>query len=684
MELGVSPEECSFEAYVKALRKRSLENLVIKGKRYPPIWLEDSQCLACLNCGYKFSWTVRRHHCRACGKIFCGSCVSKELILPKGIEIYPQEPKDTRYSFFKSANKPAKKVCDKCFSQIMILTSYEKLILPFSYLTLKDWDFVKLVCKPWHLAICILRAKFSEIPLIPPNCQQSDLQKRMLRINKEYITGHAHYTLKLLMLDGSYMEAPKTISCFQLACEQYPCPSAISIHEILQYKAPPITEEFTNLISKIILTLSLKEIEIYLSQIISRSQEWNLKLVDILVSISESLEVRVYVYWCLTMMKSLHNTAHYVNILKNYLSIMCSKYGEELLTNELLYGRKIFKFLASIPLENTIVYLRSKTEDKILRDLKIAIKFAETEIIDETKGNISIPYPFDTSKKIICFNAYSIEVKSSSSSPVLFNFTLSDGHLGSLLLKKDFIYKDYVIINVIKLMDLLLKRDLETDYGIRTYKVFVLSPSTGIIEIIKNAETLGNIKHQHHISILNYLLNNNPNSKVFELREKFIKSTAAYCIITYLLGVGDRHLDNILLTRDGYLIHIDYGFILGSDPKSPMAPLIRITDDVVQAFGGDASEGYEKFKICCVNIYNCLRKYYWLFHSILSQINIQNEEELMKRFLPYETDEKAGPHLLSKIDKSYSIEGVSSVIIDMCHLYAKGYREYFSSSSGTR
>uniref|UniRef100_A0A8C9SZM9 Zinc finger FYVE-type containing 9 n=1 Tax=Scleropages formosus TaxID=113540 RepID=A0A8C9SZM9_SCLFO len=41
-----------------------------------PVWVPDSHAPICMKCEVKFTFTKRRHHCRACGKVFCTVCCS--------------------------------------------------------------------------------------------------------------------------------------------------------------------------------------------------------------------------------------------------------------------------------------------------------------------------------------------------------------------------------------------------------------------------------------------------------------------------------------------------------------------------------------------------------------------------------------------------------------------------------
>jgi hypothetical protein len=54
-----------------------------------PGWMEDNAVKECCGCHRQFNFVYRRHHCRACGKIYCESCVKQTRIVLTVSETLP-------------------------------------------------------------------------------------------------------------------------------------------------------------------------------------------------------------------------------------------------------------------------------------------------------------------------------------------------------------------------------------------------------------------------------------------------------------------------------------------------------------------------------------------------------------------------------------------------------------------
>jgi phosphatidylinositol 3-kinase len=101
----------------------------------------------------------------------------------------------------------------------------------------------------------------------------------------------------------------------------------------------------------------------------------------------------------------------------------------------------------------------------------------------------------------------------------------------------------------------------------------------------------------------------------------------------YLLAIGDRHLNNLMIRTTGHLFHIDFGFILGLDPK-PMPPPMRVTTEMVTALGGYDGEHYARFKTYCCEAFNTLRKHSALIinmHVLMKDAHIPDFEKAGER-----------------------------------------------------
>lgn len=96
----------------------------------------------------------------------------------------------------------------------------------------------------------------------------------------------------------------------------------------------------------------------------------------------------------------------------------------------------------------------------------------------------------------------------------------------------------------------------------------------------------------------------------------YVFSCAGYCAITYFFGIGDRHLENLLIDSSGKMFHIDFGFIFGRDPK-PYPPPIKIRKDMIEAMGGTESENFKTFKAKCLEAYLYLRKHHKIIYNLV-------------------------------------------------------------------
>merc|ERR1712088_132917 len=72
-----------------------------------------------------------------------------------------------------------------------------------------------------------------------------------------------------------------------------------------------------------------------------------------------------------------------------------------------------------------------------------------------------------------------------------------------------------------------------------------------------------------------------------------------------------------MVSQNGKLFHIDFGYILGRDPK-PLPPPMKLSKEMIEAFGGMASEHYQEFRKECYTAFLSLRRYANLILNLFS------------------------------------------------------------------
>ena len=121
----------------------------------------------------------------------------------------------------------------------------------------------------------------------------------------------------------------------------------------------------------------------------------------------------------------------------------------------------------------------------------------------------------------------------------------------------DDLRQDQLVIQLFSLMDRLLRKE-NLDLRLTPYSVLATSISEGMIQFIPS-KSLAAIMAEHG-NLQNYLRIDHADDGALGsygievgVLDTFVRSCAGYSVLTYVLGVGDRHLDNLMLSPDGEL-----------------------------------------------------------------------------------------------------------------------------------
>jgi len=675
-------------------------------KIYPKMsqeWIDSNKVFKCEDCSSIFGFFNRKHHCRACGHVYCGNCCSKYIKIPTDLIDIPKE-KNGWSNYIKSIvyNNNSSLVCNDCYQKIYILNDIKHIIYICNFLTLPELYNAILLDKKWYTAAIHCLSKFRNIQY-KNTLSKSDYN--ILLANIRYFSGHSVWTNMLLK---SYITLDKKnidynfndrIDCWNLMCSRK-CKNYIDIIDIIDIIYHYNKDSLSSLECR---QDSNKDNNIEIVTLIYDLIQQNIKNNDcdniyyiIIPYLITSLKLskingdnEVFIYNILSIF------GNYLTNIKTFIFLLLCEYNY-LFTN--FYDTHSTSTInnSTIPrLLNVInIYLNKNVRDATKNYTSLVnctINFFTNMYSSYSSKksnlkyeNLSIIYPFDTDYLItdIC----DIKELNSSSKPLLLTIKISNINTPlekiekKIILKfdkglrKENIVSQIIIILQKKLVDQMKRGRIESFEEIPTYRIIMLSNELGIIEYLDNCYTLKSITQKNY-TLQNYILENNKDEKIGNVKERFAKSLAISSCFSYILGLGDRHAGNIMISKNGQIIHIDYGYILENPIHSSLiTPIIRISNEMIDFLGGWNSDYFIVFKNYIIKVFDIVRLYSDIiknYYQILAHENIISWDsfkvKLEERFLNGINNKGIEILLIDIIQTSSN--GYGGTFIDICNEY---------------
>uniref|UniRef100_A0A673MGA7 Phosphatidylinositol 4-phosphate 3-kinase C2 domain-containing subunit alpha-like n=1 Tax=Sinocyclocheilus rhinocerous TaxID=307959 RepID=A0A673MGA7_9TELE len=201
--------------------------------------------------------------------------------------------------------------------------------------------------------------------------------------------------------------------------------------------------------------------------------------------------------------------------------------------------------------------------------------------------------------------------------------------------------QDMLALQMIRIMDRIWLQE-GLDLRIVNFKCISTGKDKGMVDLVPSSETLRKIQVEYGVTgsfkdkpLAEWLRKYNPAEDEYEkASENFIYTCAGCCVATYILGICDRHNDNIMLRSTGHMFHIDFGKFLGHAQmigsfKRDRAPFVLTSDMAYVINGGERpTSRFQLFVDLCSQAYNLIRKHSNLFLNLLSLMTQSGLPEL--------------------------------------------------------
>ena len=631
--------------------------------RTPATWTPDDRVTQCFQCRCEFSMFNRKHHCRVCGRIFCNACSSQKIKVPSFIRHFIVS------SFDSSSFDVEKRVCTVCYGTTEIANNNKKYIYIFANLPLNIKDFWKcmLVCTSWKGSIKTLLALWNSIQYKLPHTKFTKLEKALLRNRLPEIKGHSSWLIQCIkalhvvpepLKKGEKINTP----CKYLLCK-HTCQTKLTVYDLIELYTHNhgLTHEIDQWCAP----------------------AWHLMDTDDCI--------RLMPWWVHIFRKKPHIAIYkFIHAIKNDEDAIFAFFFELKLQSQSTEYRTSILHILNSCLKDVDEEIRKNWEcsDEFVQFLtKIATTDNETRrqrFIAEyvlKKETLNIKCPWDTSIIIHHINAQT-ERLNSASKPLKITLFTNKGSI-DILYKFEDVRKDRMTMDI----TYWLEKTTEGKVSFTRYNVFPITSSSGIIHMLDNVTTLYDVKHKYNTTLQNFILERNSKLTVNGLRNRFIKSVAAACVLSYVLGVGDRHLENMLVTDDGKLIHVDFAYLLGDDPKHVKTEM-RITPDMLDALGGAGSSTFTSFQELCSDVYKMLREKSSFWYCLLIYVadatprignfwgqRLRVQQHVLERLCPGELDNEACMQIV-EIVKRNSKDSWSHTLADTAHGLANSLKTY--------